>query len=150
MNSKVNNWAIEISPFHITFEYIKGIKNTLADTMSQLIDIEPQIQQDSKPEGYEFGYYRFDTLPAFEVSNIESTQDASSNDESDLNKNLIELPLDSNTLFELQQKDTFCANILAQIERGNIIEGKLYKVQNKLLKRYMTDGDKTYETMCVA
>ena len=33
LNSKVNNWAIEISTFHITFEYIKGIKNTLADTM---------------------------------------------------------------------------------------------------------------------
>ena len=25
LNSKVNNWAIEISPFCITFEYIKGI-----------------------------------------------------------------------------------------------------------------------------
>ena len=49
LNSKVNNWAIEISPFHITFEYIKGIKNTLADTMSRLIDIDPQIQQDSEP-----------------------------------------------------------------------------------------------------
>ena len=24
LNSKVNNWAIEISPFRITFEYIKG------------------------------------------------------------------------------------------------------------------------------
>ena len=34
LNSKVNNWVIEISPFCITFEYIKGIKNTLADTMS--------------------------------------------------------------------------------------------------------------------
>ena len=55
--------------------------------------------------------------------------------------------MDNDTLFELQQKDTFCANILAQIERGNIIEGQLYKVQNKLLKRYMTDGDKTYETI---
>ena len=36
LNSKVNNWAVEISPFHITFEYIKyikGIKNTLGDTM---------------------------------------------------------------------------------------------------------------------
>ena len=26
LNFKVNNWAIEISPFRITFEYIKGIK----------------------------------------------------------------------------------------------------------------------------
>ena len=26
LNSKVNNWAVEISPFGIEFEYIKGIK----------------------------------------------------------------------------------------------------------------------------
>ena len=30
LNSKVNNWAVEISPYRIKFEYIKGIKNTLA------------------------------------------------------------------------------------------------------------------------
>ena len=126
LNSKVNNWAIEISPFCITLEYIKGIKNTLADTMSRLFNIDPQIQQDSEPEGYEFGYYTFDTLPTLEVSNIETTQDTTNNDESDLNNKLIELPLDNNTLFDLQQKDTFCANILAQIEKGNMIEGQLY------------------------
>ena len=34
LNSKVNNWAIEISPFQIIFEYIKVIKNALVDTMS--------------------------------------------------------------------------------------------------------------------
>ena len=117
LNSKVNNWAIEISPFHITFEYIKGIRNTLADTMSQLINIHLQIQQDSEPEGYEFGYYTFGTLPTLEVSNIETTQDASVHvdDESNANNRLLELPIDNNTLFEPQQKDTFCANILAQI-----------------------------------
>ena len=71
LNSKVNNWAIEISPFRITFKYIKGIKNTLADTMSRLIYINPQVQQESETEGYEFGYYIFDTLPALEVSNVE-------------------------------------------------------------------------------
>ena len=69
LNSKVNNWAIEISPFCITFEYIKGIKNTSADTMSRLIDIDPQVQPESEPEGYEFRYYTFDTLPTLEVSN---------------------------------------------------------------------------------
>ena len=46
LNSKVNNWAVEISPFHITFEYIKGIKNTLADTMSRLILNYPQRIKD--------------------------------------------------------------------------------------------------------
>ena len=72
-NSKVNNWAIESSPFRITFEYIKGIKNILADTMSRLIHIDPQAQPEPKPEGYEFGYYTFDELPSLEVSNIVST-----------------------------------------------------------------------------
>ena len=43
LNSKVNNRAIEISPFQITFKYVKGIKNTLADMMSRLIYIDPQI-----------------------------------------------------------------------------------------------------------
>ena len=81
--------------------------------MSRLININPQIQQDSEPEGYEFGYYMFDTLPTLEVSNIETTQDVSSNDESDPNDNLIELPLDNDTLFELQQKDMFCAKYLS-------------------------------------
>ena len=50
-------------------------------------------------------------------------------------------------LSELQLQDTFCANILAQIEKGNITKGQMYKVQNKLLRRYMIDGDKTYETI---
>ena len=79
LNSKVNNWAVEISPFHITFEYIKRIKNTLADTMSRLIDIDPQVQPESEPEGYEFGYYTFDILPTLEVSNVETSQDTSLN-----------------------------------------------------------------------
>ena len=143
LNSKVNNWAIEISPFHITFEYIKGIKNTLADTMSRLINIDPQVQQDSEPEGYEFGYYTFDTLPVLEVSNVETTQDTSVhvNDNNNVNNNLLELSMDNDTLFRLQQKDKFCANILAQIEKGNVIEGQLYKIKDKLLKRYVVDGD---------
>ena len=39
--TKVNNWVVEISPFKITFEYIKGIKNALADIMSRLIALDP-------------------------------------------------------------------------------------------------------------
>ena len=85
--------------------------------MSRLIDIDPQTQEDSEPEGYEFGYYTFDTLPAMEVFNIETTQDTSRNDEKDFKENLIKLPLNNDILSELQLKDMFCANILAQIEK---------------------------------
>ena len=84
-----------------------------------------------------------------EVSNVETTQDTSVcvNDDNNVNNNLLELPIDNDTLFRLQQKDRFCANILAQIEKGNIIEGQLYVIQNKLLKRYVVDGNNTYKTI---
>ena len=41
--------------------------------MSRLIDINPQVQPEPEPEGYEFGYYIFDELPSLEVSDIETT-----------------------------------------------------------------------------
>ena len=43
----------------------------------------------------------------------------------------------------------FCNNILNQIENGNIIEGQLYVVKDKLLKRYVIDGNNTYETTII-
>ena len=67
MNTKVNNWAVEISPFKITFEYIKGIKNTLADTMSRLIALDPDNQLVDEPEGFEYGYYAFDNIDLIET-----------------------------------------------------------------------------------
>ena len=45
--------------------------------MSRLIEIDPQIQPEPEPEGYEFGYYTFDSIPTLEVSNVETTQDVS-------------------------------------------------------------------------
>ena len=146
LNSKVNNWVIEISPFRITFEYIKGIKNTLADTMSHLINIDPQIQ--SEPEGHEFGYYTFDLLPALEVLNIQTSSAAITID--DKNHEVIhELPIDRDLLIKLQQEDEFCSNIFNQIEKGNIIDGHLYKIDNKLLKRFIVDGNDRYETIVI-
>ena len=48
---------------------------------------------------------------------------------------------------DCNRKTGFVANILAQIEKGNIIDGQLYVIQDKLLKRYVVDGDNMYETI---
>ena len=118
--------------------------------MSRLIDIDLQVQPESEPQGYEFGYYTFDSLPALEVSNDEASQDTSLNgNDTDTPNNLRRLPISNDTLSELQQKDMFCNNILNQIEKGNIIEGQLYVAKDKLLKRYVIDGDNTYETTVI-
>ena len=68
LNTKVNNWAIEISPYRIKFEYIKGIKNTLADTMSRLVKITPDIELDPEPTGQEYGYEVFEELQPIETT----------------------------------------------------------------------------------
>ena len=148
LNSKVNNWAIEISPFHITFEYIKGIKNTLADTMSQMIDKDPQVLPEPVPEGHEFGYYTFDLLPTLEVHDIQmsSTGTAQNNNAND---NLCRLPIDDKMLIDLQQKDEFCKNILQQIEKVNLVHGQLYKIDDNVLKRFIIDGNDIYETTVI-
>ena len=60
MNSKVNNWAVELESQNITFEYIPGIKNTFADNLSRLIDIDQDIRLQPEEEGKEFGYFPFE------------------------------------------------------------------------------------------
>ena len=49
-------------------------------------------------------------------------------------------------LTELQQEDELCKNILKQIEKGNIVDGQLYKIDKNILKRFIVDGNDTYET----
>ena len=147
LNSKVNNWAIKISPFRITFEYIKGIKNTLADTISRLIKIDPQVRQDIEPEGYEFGYYAFDSLPTMEVSSIDTNQGIANNKGDEDMEHLLKLPLTDDTLSQLQSQDMFCSHIITQIKKGNIKDGQTYKLHNNLLKRNVMDNDRTYETI---
>ena len=54
LNSKVNNWAVELESQNITFEYIPGIWNTLADTLSRLIEMDENIKLQPEEEGKEF------------------------------------------------------------------------------------------------
>ena len=94
----------------ITFEYIKGIKNTLADTMSRLIEINSKVQQEPEPEGYEFSYYVFDSLPDIEVTDIELTinsiTDIETKDTS--GHNFHGSPIDNDVLQKLQHNDVLC------------------------------------------
>ena len=49
LNSKVNNWAVELESQDITFEWdMPGICNTLADTLSRLIEMDDDIETTSR------------------------------------------------------------------------------------------------------
>ena len=119
--------------------------------MSQLIDIDPQIQSELEPEGYEFGYYTFDLLPSLEVTIVETTKKKSSEtqEEDASDGDLWKLLISDDISSKLQQEDDFCKNIFSQIEKGNLIKGQLYLIRNNILKRYIIDGDHTYETIII-
>ena len=109
LNTKVNNWAVEISPFKITFEYIKGIKNTLVDIMSRLIALDPDNHMVDEPEGFEYHYYAFDNIDPIktQVEINEMTNKTGVETPVNLPNEEIILPIKDNKLIELQKEDKF-------------------------------------------
>ena len=154
LNTKVNNWAIDITSRcrNIQFEYIKGIKNTLADTMSRLIKITPEIEQEPEPQGQEFGYDIFETLEPIETTNhcinelkeeIQTKQDAIPDDLLPI------IDLTESQLEDIQMKDKFIKNIINRLVAKQQPEGKPYYLEGKLLKKYIYDNKQRFEVTVV-
>jgi hypothetical protein len=72
-NEKVNNWALELEQFRIKVYHIKGIKNTLADTLSRLIDKNIASAAIPEPNGEEFGYALFDPVVINQLPVVEDS-----------------------------------------------------------------------------
>ena len=103
LNDTVNNWSTEIESFNINFVHISGKDNVLADMLSRLIDIDPDLKQQPKLKDHEFGKYCFETLPKargythhqkiggedYDMCEIQITYDNEENSEFS-----VELPLD--------------------------------------------------------
>ena len=71
LNSKVNNWAMELEAFNIQFDYIKGSNNILVDTLSHLIAIDPDTPTTPEEPGYEIGYAIFEEFPKVQTKTYE-------------------------------------------------------------------------------
>ncbi len=59
----VNNWAISLEEFRLTFEYVPGKRNLLADAMSRLVAQDLAEIPEPEPFGYEFGKFLFEPTP---------------------------------------------------------------------------------------
>ena len=74
MNSKVNNWAVELEQLRLHLEWIPGSRNLLADSLSCLLDVVPDAQKSKEPDDQEFGSYCFEELEPAKVMEIISTK----------------------------------------------------------------------------
>ena len=52
---------MEIESFKINFIHIAAKDNVLADMLSRLIDIDPDVELQPELKDYEFGHYAFET-----------------------------------------------------------------------------------------
>ena len=107
LNSKVNNWEMELESFNIQFEHIKGQNNILVDSLSRLIDIEPDTQLTPEGKGYEFGYAVFEELPDIHTFAINEAGDKEIENDPDLRDTLqcIDNLIAHEQLKRLQEQD---------------------------------------------
>ena len=147
LNSKVNNWAMELEAFNIQFDYIKGSNNVLADTLSHLVAIDPDTLLTLEGQGYEFSYAVFEEFPkaktkTYEVNEvIVGTRKEIKNDP-DLQDTLqcIKEPNHPTTIKRLQQQDANIETLKHKL-RHNKLDREYYSIdENELLTRKVVNG----------
>ena len=146
LNSKVNNWAMELEAFNIQFDYIKGSNNILVDTLSRLITIDPDTPTTPEEQGYEFGYAIFEEFPkvkteTYEVNEVIVGTNKIIKNDPELQNSLqcIENPIAPQRLKKLQQQDTNIETLKRKLQ-NNRLDKKYYSLdENELLTRKVID-----------
>ena len=140
LNNMVNNWSTEIESFNINFVHISGKANILADTLSRLIDTDPNLKQQPELEGHQFTNYCFETLPKArgslnhervgsnegEVCEIQITYDNPENSELS-----VEFPLEDDKFTSQQENDLKIWDLHNKVKEGAYSE--FYFVENVCL-----------------
>ena len=154
LNSKVNNWAVELESQNITFEYIPGIRNTLADTLSRLIEMDGNIKLPPEEEGKEFGYFLFEELPPVTIQvtekvieceigniNIQHTDPVQVNMD-------IQVPIKDEKLVKLQKSDPYTNQLRKQWENKNL-DQNVYTMENNILRQKIINKRLLYTPIVV-
>ena len=143
LNSKVNNWAMELESFNIQFEYIQGSKNVLVDTLSRFIDIDQDTQLPPEEQGYEFGYAILEELPPIKCYEINDVIAGDKEIKNDLDQadalQCIDNPVSAECLQRLQEQDPDIQKLKHKLEH-NRLDKEYYKMEDGLLKRKVVDG----------
>ena len=114
LNDTVNNWSTEIESFNTNFIHISGKDNVLVDTLSILIDMDPDLEQPPELKDHEFGKYCFEMFPKARGSthhqvigceDFDVCEKQITYDNAKILKFSIELPLDDEKFISLQEKD---------------------------------------------
>ena len=113
LNVKVNNWAVELEQFKIELDWILGVKNTLADSLSRLLHMTLEAEPTQETPGEEFGVACFEELETAKVHKIFLKQ--IENIEIEVSKEImqeVKIPIPKEQMRKLQKNDEYCRQII--------------------------------------
>ena len=119
--------------------HIKGKSNVLANTLSRLISIEPDVKLEPELEGHEFGQYCFKELPkasSYTVSEIiTGTVIEAPNADITEPVTTYPIPLPSFKIHELQESNEKLCLLHPRIEKGHLADsGYFIEKEDDLLQ----------------
>ena len=133
--------------------HIEGIKNTLADTMSRLVKINPDIEKEPERDDQEFGEYVFGKLdPILVDAVLAPTMTTTKPDKSEPIKdgNTLNWDVKSDQLRLLQVKDKFCKTVIRwTMGKGKNEREYPYYIKEGILHRYLVDNKQRFEVIVV-
>ena len=156
LNNKVNNWAMELEAFNIRFKHVSGKANILADTLSRLVDIDPDARLDPENAGWEFGYYVFESLPKLSGEDIIQICEILSGEnvirpDPDIQQPFIQQlrsPLTLDQLRILQAQDDKCTTLTQMLENGKL-DPVAYSLQEGILYHRVIEGGQSFQAIYV-
>ena len=155
LNSKVNNWAVELESQKIEFKFIDGVKNVLADTLSRLIKIDEDVKLLDEKEGHEFGYVPFEKLPPAKVEMTEEvitepgTKPVIEIHHIDPLPDLkVEIPVSNAKMKEFQEQDERIQHLRNLYSAGKLNQN-IFIMENDILKKRVTEQALSYKAVVV-
>ena len=153
-NATVNNWAVAIEDYNLKFEYIKGVKNTLADTMSRLVRLDPDTALPPEPDNEEFGKPRGGELGEKEGVHALLPVDCKPKEEDSKESpfqstGLPTWGLPDASVREAQSKDGLCQRLFRQADKNGEKAMHPYYLDKGMIMRYVTDNKQRFEVLVV-
>ena len=145
---------MSIEDYQLKFEYIKGVKNTLADTMSHLVQLDPDVALPPKPEGQQFGkplQGGGETATGSDYL-VEQVVESPKIEPKESPMGGVVLPtwgLKDAYLKDAQGKDALCQRIFAQAAKNGEKAVHPYYVEQGILMKYVTDNKQCFEVIVV-
>ena len=154
LNAKVNNWAVELEQFNLKLEWIQGTKNTLAESLSRLLEVDPEAKLQPEKEGHKFGTFCIEELnetgeispdcwtPATEsIKHIEIIYDKQ-------NVREVKLPLMTEQMIKLQKKDIKARKIVHKLHKEEM-NTKIFILHKGVLCRLWMEERETFRCIFI-